>query len=102
MELGITQISELIKIFPPRKFIPIKRGQWLNRFYYELSRDWNGVEPLTRLRVGIAMKRFPDHELPWLFKLCSTTKSFAKFFWWKVKITPMPKKPKKLKTLQMF
>jgi hypothetical protein len=82
------------------KVVPVMgRGQWLNQFYYKLSQDWNGVEPLKRIRVGIAMKRFNTGALPSLWAVCNDSKSFAKMFWWKVKQMPVPPRKKKPKQL---
>jgi hypothetical protein len=101
MELGLTQISDLLKIYKPKPVKVISRGQWLNQFYYKLSQDWNGVEPLSRLRVGVAMKRFNTNALPSLWAVCNDSKSFAKMFWWKVKQMPVPPRKKKMKTLTL-
>jgi hypothetical protein len=104
MEFINTDISakSFFENYQPKIVPVISRGQYLSMFYYKLSQDWNGVEPLTRLRVGVAMKRFPDWELPVLWKLCNESKSFAKFFWWKVKQMPVPPRKKKAKNLQLF
>ena len=99
MELGLTQISDLLKIYEPKPIKIISRGQYLSMFYHKLSQDWNGVEPLSRLRVGVAMKRFNTNALPSLWDVCNDSKSFAKMFWWKVKQMPVPPKKKKPKQL---
>lgn len=94
----VSQIGDLMKVYKPKPIQLISRGQWLNRFHYKLSQDWNGTVPLTRLRVGVAMKKFPDWELPVIWKLCDTsTVSFAKCFWGTAKQRKLPPKEKKLK-----
>jgi hypothetical protein len=103
MEFINSEISakSFLESYRPKIASPIKRGQWLNQFYNVLKDDWNGVEPLTRLRVGIAMKRFNTDSLPYLWKICSENKSFSKMFWWKVKQMPVPPRKKKVKNLQL-
>jgi len=104
MEFISSEISakSFLENYTPKVAPVISRGQYLSMFYWKLSQDWNGVEPLTRLRVGVAMKRFNTEALPTIWALCNDSKSFAKMFWWKVKQMPVPPRKKKMKTLQLF
>jgi hypothetical protein len=104
MEFVNTEISakSFLENYKPKIAPVISRGQYLSMFYHKLSQDWNGVEPLSRLRVGVAMKRFNTNALPSLWAVCNDSKSFAKMFWWKVKQMPVPPRKKKMKTLQLF
>lgn len=103
MEFLSSDISakSFLQSYKPKPVQVIKRGQYLSMFFYKLDKDWNGAERLTRLRVGIAMKHFPDWELPVIWKICEESTNFAKTFWWKVKVTPIPKKEKKPKNLTL-
>ena len=106
------QIGEILKKHTPKPLEERGRGYWLNRFFPVLAKDWNGVDQLTRLRVGVALKQFPNWELPVLWSLCEDSANFAKFFWWKVKSqrainkvkkpSGLKKKEKPLKNLSMF
>jgi hypothetical protein len=98
---GVNKIGELIEAYKPKKIQVVSRGQWLSRFLYKLQQDYNGVEPLSRMRVGVALKRFQDWELPVLWARCEESDCFAKNFWWMYKQKPpliKEKKPKQ-KTL---
>jgi len=101
MEFVNSEISAMnfLQAYKPKPIEVIKRGQYLSMFYHKLSQDWNGVEPLSRLRVGVAMKRFNTEALPSLWAVCNDSKSFAKMFWWKVKQMPVPPRKKKPKQL---
>jgi len=104
MEFINTEISakSFLENYKPKIAPVISRGQFLSMFYHKLEQDWNGTEPLSRLRVGVAMKRFNTEALPCLWAVCNDSKSFAKMFWWKVKQMPVPPRKKKAKNLQLF
>ena len=104
MEFVNSEISakSFLENYKPKIAPVIGRGQYLSMFHWKLSQDWNGAEPLSRLRVGVAMKRFNTDSLPTIWALCNDSKSFAKMFWWKVKQMPVPPRKKKAKNLQLF
>ncbi len=92
-----------MKVYKPKPIQVMSRGQWLNKFHYKLSQNWNGVVPLTRLRVGVAMKKFPDWELPVIWKLCETANcGFNKCFFGTAKKRPALKIEKKPKNLTLI
>jgi hypothetical protein len=95
---GEIPTSEYLKMYKPPTII--SRGQYMSMFFYKVSKEWNGAEPLQRQGLfGSRFARIPDWELPVLYKLCEESKSFAKFFWWKTKMMPPKKKIKKPKQL---
>jgi hypothetical protein len=103
MEFINSEISakSFLDSYKPKVVAPVKRGQYMSLFFYKVSQEWNGAEPLQRKGLfGSRFGRIPDWELPVLYKLCEESKSFATFFWWKTKTMPPKKKIKKPKNLQ--
>jgi len=105
MEFINTDISakSFLENYQPKIVPVISRGQYMNMFFYKVSKEWNGVEPLQRQGLfGSRFARIPTWELPVMYKLCEESKSFATFFWWKTKMMNPKIKPKKAKNLQLF
>lgn len=95
------KLGDLMKAYKPQPIKQISRGQWLSMFFHRLEKDWLGRDQLTRMRVGVAMKKFPDWELPVIWKLCETSKNFSACFWGTAKKRPAIKKEKKPKNLTL-
>jgi hypothetical protein len=100
---GVNKIGELMEAYRPKEIQVISRGSWLNRFHWKLSQEWSGVVPLEKWRVGRTMKKFPDWELPVIYKLCESANcGFAKCFWGTAKKRQFVKKEKKPKNLTLI
>jgi hypothetical protein len=97
-------ISTLLEVWKPRPIPKVSRGQWIKQFYFKVKDGWNSVktEPLTLAILATRMYNVPDAEMPTLWKLCSESSNFDKFFWWRIKRYPRRIKEKKKKSLQLF
>lgn len=96
------KIGDVLKTYMPKPIEERGRNYWLNKFFYRLEKDWGGVQQLTRLRVGVALKKFPNWELPVLWKVCEQSDNFSLCFWWKAKNQEAPKKVRKPSNLKLF
>lgn len=79
------KIGEVLKSYTPKPLEERGRGYWVKKFFPILAKTWNGVDQLTHKRVGVALRQFPEWELPVLWSLCEDSTKFSVFFWWKVK-----------------
>ncbi len=95
-------ISDLLQIYKPRQVKVMKRKDWIYKFIAELNKNRYEQDKLTLMRMAVTLKRWQDWELPVLWKLCETSNSFSKYFWWAYKMKPPIKKEKKKKELTLF